>query len=346
MTEKNADNMGLGEQVLLAHGGGGQLTDQLVAGRVLPHLGGEVLRQLLDCGIVKDVPAGQLALTIDGYVVQPIQFAGGDIGRLAICGTVNDLCVCGARPMGIAMGLILAEGLPQSLLDSVMASVGRAAKEAGVSVITGDTKVVGRGQADGIFITTAGVGIIESGRQLHPDRIQPGDQILINGPIADHGLTVMLARQMPDVKSVLQSDVAPLNGLIEQAFKASGEIVFMRDPTRGGLAGVTADLSQRTGWHIVLDESRIPLRPQTRHAAEMLGLDPLEVANEGKVVMVVRATAAQAVLDALKRHPLGNQSAIIGRVENVRDGICEIQTAIGGRRILQKPYGEQLPRIC
>jgi len=331
--------------IVLAHGGGGQLTDELIGRMVLPRLGNDVLNDLLDASCV-DLATSRAALTIDGYVVQPLTFPGGDIGRLAISGTVNDLAVSGAEPVAIALGLILAEGLDRKVLEKVLDSIAATAREAGVRVVTGDTKVVGRGQADGMYITTAGVGAVPAGRRLHMDQIRPGDAVLISGPIADHGLTVMLARQMPDVQSVLRSDVAPLNGMIRRMLDRTGGVVFMRDPTRGGLASVAADIAQRTGLHVLLDEPRIPIRPETRHAAEMLGLDPLEVANEGKVLVVVRPDAAEAALAALREDPLGREAMIIGRIEDVRDGLCELQTVIGGRRILQKPYGEQLPRIC
>jgi hydrogenase expression/formation protein HypE len=331
---------------MLAHGGGGQLTDELISRLVLPRLGNSALCELLDSGLFGDASGHSLAMTIDSYVVQPLVFPGGDIGRLAVCGTVNDLAVSGAEPLGIALSLILTEGLEKSLLEQVLESVAHAAKEAGVNVVTGDTKVVGRGQGDGIYITTAGVGKLLTVRRLHPDQVQAGDAIILSGPIADHGLAVMLAREMPDVQSVLKSDVAPLNRMIARLLRRVPQVVFMRDPTRGGLASVAADLATRCGLRVVLEEDQIPVHPHTLHAAEMLGLDPLEVANEGKVVVVVRPQGAQAALDSLREDPLGRESNVIGRVEETRDGLCEIRTTIGGRRILQKPYGEQLPRIC
>jgi hydrogenase expression/formation protein HypE len=332
------------DRVSLAHGGGGQLTDQLLGDVVWPRLSNPLLDELLDSGIVANQP-GRPALTLDSFVVKPLFFPGGDLGRLAVCGTINDLAVSGARPLGLALGMILEEGLDRSVLERVLDSVAQASREAGVSVITGDTKVVGRGQADGIFLTTAGIGIIPEGRILHPKKISPGDVILISGTIADHGLAVMLARQMPDLQSALQSDAAPLNGLIETLLAQVPATLFLRDPTRAGLAGVASDLAKSTGHLIVLDETRIPILPQTRHAAEMLGLDPLEVANEGKVFVVVHPEDAELALAALRSHPYGEKSQIIGRVEK-GPARCEILTAIGGRRILQKPYGEQLPRIC
>jgi hydrogenase expression/formation protein HypE len=332
-------------QIVLAHGGGGQLTDELVAHTIVPRLDNSVLSDLLDAGIF-NVGDARLAMTVDGYVVQPLVFPGGDIGRLAVSGTVNDLAVSGAEPLAIALGLILAEGLDKRVMEDVLDSIRATADEAGVLVITGDTKVVGRGQADGMYVTTSGIGRVPAGRRLHPDRAKPGDVILLSGTIADHGLAVMLAREMPTVQSVLASDVAPLNRMIAGLLRAVPDVVFMRDPTRGGLAAVAADLAARTGYRVVLDESSIPVREETRHAAEMLGLDPLEVANEGKVVVVVRASDADAALAALRDHPLGVDARRIGYVAAERDGLCELMTEIGGRRILQKPYGEQLPRIC
>jgi hydrogenase expression/formation protein HypE len=335
-----------GERVLLAHGGGGQLTDALVGEAILAPLSNLALNDLLDSGIVSQADGSSLAMTIDSYVVQPLSFPGGDIGRLAVCGTVNDLAVCGAKPIGLALSLILAEGLDRAVLDSAIASIAAAAREAGVHVVTGDTKVVGHGQADGMYITTSGVGAVCRTHQLHPRRVKPGDVLIVSGPIGDHGLAVMLAREMPQVHSALRSDVAPLNGMIEQLLERVPHVVFMRDPTRGGVAAVAADLAARSGYHVTLDESAIPIRPETLHAAEMLGLDPLEVANEGKVVIVVRPQAADDALAVLRQHPLGERAAVIGRVEANFDGLCELHTPIGGRRIVQKPYGEQLPRIC
>ena len=333
------------DHVMLAHGGGGVLSDELISSLILPRLGNVVLDELLDSAIL-DGTTERLALTIDGYVVQPWKFPGGDIGRLAISGTVNDLAVCGAQPQAIALGLILAEGLEREVIEEVLDSIARTAEEAGVKIATGDTKVVGRGQADGIYITTAGIGAVRRDLRLHPDQVRPGDVLIINGPIADHGLAVMLTREMPQIKSVIRSDAAPLNRMIQGVLAKVAGIVFMRDPTRAGLSGLVCDLAHRAGAHIVLDEPAIPVRPETRHAAEMLGLDPLEVANEGKVVMVVRPESAQAALAALKEHEYGRDACVIGRVEEARDGMCELRTAIGGRRVLQKPYGVQLPRIC
>lgn len=341
--------MNVPANILLGHGGGGQLMDQLLEEIVRPHLANEALSEGLDSGFV-DLKSeisdtkSRIALTLDGYVVTPWKFPGGDIGRIAISGTVNDLAVCGARPLGIALGLILAEGFETAALKEIMASVAATADEAGVKVITGDTKVVGRGQADGIYITTAGVGL--SSFSVQPSSFQEGDVLIINGCIADHGLAVMLTREMPHLKTPIKSDVAPLNGLIQHVQKSGAKVRFMRDATRAGLSGLAADLAKRYGRRVVLEEKAIPVRKETRHAAEMLGLDVLEVANEGKVVMVVAREDAARVVHAMREHPLGKDAAIIGELGKQADGICELRTTAGGSRVVQKPYGEQLPRIC
>lgn len=333
------------DHILLAHGGGGQLMDQLLNEVVRPRVGNEILAQGLDSAILA-THAGRLALTMDGYVVTPPFFPGGDIGRLAISGTVNDLAVCGARPLGIALGLIIAEGLERSILERVMDSIAATAREANVKVVTGDTKVVGRGQCDGIYVTTAGVGEVPAGLTLGPAEVRPGDKILINGFIADHGLAVMLTREMPHLTTPIRSDAAPLNGLIEHVLATHATVRFMRDPTRAGISGLLADLARVSGLRIMIEEARLPVRRETRHAAEMLGLDVMEVANEGKVVMVVAAEDADKALTAMRSHPLGKDAAIIGEVTAVADGLCELHTTSGGRRVVQKPLGEQLPRIC
>lgn len=334
-------------QIARAHGGGGLMTDALVEQCILPRLSNEILSDLLDAAAI-DVERGRLAFTIDSYVVQPIRFPGGDIGRLAISGTVNDLAVSGARPLAIALGMILTEGLSRPTLEAILDSVASTAREADVRVVTGDTKIIGHGETDAMFLITAGVGAIRSDLPgpPHPKRVKPGDAILINGPIADHGIAVMLARELPQVKSAVRSDVAPLNGLIHHLLDRVPGVSFMRDATRGGLSGLTADLAVRCGYHIELSESAIEVRPETLHAAEMLGLDPLDVANEGKVVVVVPGDRGDAALVALREHPLGERARRIGTVTAVQDGICELKTTIGGRRMLLKPYGEQLPRIC
>lgn len=336
-----------GKHIMLAHGGGGQLTDELLADSVLPRLRNPALDPLLDSGLLANAPGHRIALTMDGYVVTPWRFPGGDIGVLAVSGTVNDLAVCGAKPIGIALGLIIAEGFARADLETVLDSIRRTADAAGVNIVTGDTKVVGRGAADGIYITTAGVGLAPESLDLSPTNVRPGDKLIVNGPVGEHGLAVMLTREMPEVQSVLTTDAAPLNKLIAAALGAApGGIRFMRDPTRSGVAGVAADLATAGGYHVTLEEDAIPIRPEAHHAADMLGLDPLEIANEGKVILAVAPEAADAVLAALRADPLGRDAAVIGTIGDEADGLCEVHTAIGGRRILSKPYGEQLPRIC
>ncbi|MHC4991307.1 MAG: hydrogenase expression/formation protein HypE, partial [Planctomycetota bacterium] len=272
---------------------------------------------------------------------------GGNIGRLAVSGAVNDLAVCGARPAFISLGLILEEGLDTATLERVLDSAAETAAEAGVSVVTGDTKVVARGEADGLYVNTAGIGWRRPGITLGAEHIEPGDVLIVSGTIADHGLAVMLQREQRTViQSDLESDAAPLASLIETLLDEVNDVVFMRDPTRGGFAGVTSDLAAQSGWRLVIDENAIPLRQSTRYAAEMLGLDPLSVANEGKVMIVVRPDVADDAIATLRAHPRGRHAAVVGRFDETRDGLCEIITDVGGRRIIQKPYGEELPRIC
>ncbi|MDX1565682.1 MAG: hydrogenase expression/formation protein HypE [Phycisphaeraceae bacterium] len=344
---READAAPPGSQLLLAHGGGGRLTDQLLGGTILQQLDREALADLPDAALLEPGGDRRLALTMDGFVVDPWSFPGGDIGRLAVCGTVNDLAVGGAEPVALALGLILAEGLERKDLETIMASVAAASKECGVRVVTGDTKVVGRSQADGVYLTTAGVGWQRPAAKLSVGRIRIGDRILINGNVGDHGLAVMLRREMPEVESVVRSDVAPLNGLVGSVLNAGGEGVrFMRDPTRAGVSGVVVDLAADTGLHVQIEEKKVPVDPATRHAADMLGLDVLDVANEGKVLVVVDPESAPAVLEAMRNHPLGRDASDIGQVTDATDGRCELLTRMGGQRLLQKTYGQQLPRIC
>ena len=334
-------------RVVLAHGGGGQLMDELLDSVVRPQLSNPWLDERGDSATLEWGDT-RLAFTTDSFVVQPLAFPGGDIGRLAVCGTVNDLAVAGAKPEALSLALVVEEGLDLEVVRTTLASVAETAKEAGVPVVTGDTKVVGRGQADRLYINTTGIGRIPTGTALGTQYIRPGNRVLVSGTVADHGLAVMLQREDAfGMESRLESDVAPLNGMIQDLLDACGDdVVFMRDPTRGGLAGVVADLASESGLHLTLEEVDIPIRPETLYAAEILGLDPLDVANEGKVVVVVRSSAAPAALATLRSHPLGRDAAEIGVFTEVEDGLCELVTDVGGRRILQKPYGEELPRIC
>ncbi len=333
------------DRVVLAHGGGGELMNRLIGECLLPALTNDRLAPLTD-GAIVPWPQGELVFTTDSFVVTPLEFPGADIGVLAVAGTVNDLAVMGAEPVALSLGLIIEEGLPISTLKRVVASIASTARAAGVEVVTGDTKVIERRGGDGLFINTAGVGRLRRGVRLGVDRVEPGDVILVNGNLADHGLTVMSVRGGIRFESDLRSDAHPLNGLIGRILDSSGEVRFMRDATRGGLAGVLADIWEHRGVSIEIDEEAIPISATARHAAEMLGLDPLTVANEGKIVCVAANDDAPAVLAAMRSHPEGRNAAAIGRVTEAQPPLIELKTRIGGRRIVQRPYGEELPRIC
>ncbi len=337
--------------IVLAHGGGGQLTDELISEVIQPALANPLLNTLDDAAILDlntNSKGGKLAFTTDSYVVHPLVFPGGDIGKLAVSGTVNDLAVCGAQPIALSLGFIIEEGFAIESLKQILKSIAEEANKAGVHIATGDTKVVAKGQADGLYINTSGIGIIPDDRNISISNIKPGDEVLISGTIADHGLAVMLQREDQDsIESDLKTDATPLNNLIEVLFGELGSnLVFMRDPTRGGVAGVVSDLAEDSGYRLTIDEVEIPMRPETHYAADMLGLDPLDVANEGKIIIVVRNGNAHRALEIMRTHVDGKNAAIIGKFEDEQDGLCELVTDVGGRRIIQKPYGEQLPRIC
>jgi len=334
------------DRILLAHGSGGLQSRRLVEEMFLPAFRNPALELLEDSG---PFLAGRerLVATTDSYVVDPPFFAGGDIGRLAICGTVNDLAVSGARPLCLTAGFILEEGLELELLRRVLDSMREAAAEAGVPVIAGDTKVVPRGKADRIFITTSGVGIQEGTEPPGPARIRTGDAILVNGSIGDHGMAVMAAREGLALGGDLRSDCAPLFGLVNSLRAAGISLHAMRDPTRGGLATALNELAGAARVLIEVEEQRVPVRESVLAACEILGLDPLYVANEGKVVLFVPADQADTALAAMRSHPLGHGAACIGRVQAAAaKGLVKLQTGIGGARILDLPSGEQLPRIC
>lgn len=333
------------ENIVLAHGGGGELTRRLLAERVLPKLNNHLLDPLTDGAILPAV-SGRLCMTTDAYVVQPLEFPGGDIGRLAVSGTVNDLAVMGARPVALSLALVLEEGLSLNVLDRIVDSMASTAAEAGVPVATGDTKVVERNRGDGMMITTTGAGEIDEGVSLHTSRIEAGDALIVSGVLAEHGLAVMSAREGLGIETRIKSDAAPLWSLVEKVLEIGDGVKFLRDPTRGGLAGVLADLVEDRGLGIEIDEERLPLSGAVKHFAELLGLDPLFVANEGKVVAVVAPGDAERVLEAMQSHPLGGRAAEIGRFVESDPPLAEMLTSMGGRRIVQRPYGEDLPRIC
>jgi hydrogenase expression/formation protein HypE len=322
------------------------------------HLLGPLQNDLLaplDDGAVLPRPEGEIVFTTDSYVVTPLEFPGGDIGRLAVAGTVNDLAVMGAVPIALSLSLIVEEGLPLEVLDRVVASTTATAEEAGVAIVTGDTKVIerrasgseaGPHASEGLFVNTAGVGTLRGDAHLGLTRVSPGDAVLINGPIADHGLAVMSTRSGIEFETRLQSDAAPLSGLVGKLFESGVDVKFLRDATRGGLAGVLTDISEASGLTVEVDEEAVPLTTTARHAAEMLGLDPLACANEGKVVCVVAGTDAARAVDALRADALGRRAACIGAVRDVHPPLVELRTRAGGRRVVQRPYGEELPRIC
>ncbi len=333
------------ECITLAHGGGGQMTGALIEQHVLPRLENRLLNPLGDSAILEAVP-GRRVFTTDAYVVQPLEFPGGDIGRLAVCGTVNDLAVMGATVDALSLALVLEEGLPLNLLDRILDSIARAAKEAGVVIATGDTKVIERHRGDGLMITTAGVGTLRPDADLGMNRIEPGDAILVNGRIAEHGLAVMSVREGLAFETDLASDAAPLNGLIASILDTGARVRFLRDATRGGVAGVLADIAEETGLSLEIEEAAIPLSAVARHTAECFGLDPLTVANEGKCLVVVASDDVDAVMRAFRAHPHGRHAAVIGRVADATPPVVELLTRAGGRRVVQRPFGEELPRIC
>ncbi|MBN1856241.1 MAG: hydrogenase expression/formation protein HypE [Dehalococcoidia bacterium] len=331
--------------VLLAHGSGGTMSRDLVERRLLPRISNPILSRLDDSAVLN--ATGRLAFTTDSYIVDPIFFPGGDIGRLAICGTVNDLSMVGATPIGLSLALIIEEGLPFQVLDRIMGSVQSTCAEAGVDVITGDTKVVNRGKADKLFINTAGVGTISGYINISGSNARPGDKILLNGGIAEHGIAVMTSREGLTFSSTIQSDCAPLNGIVKDLLEAAGSSVrSLRDPTRGGLATTLNEIAAQSGVSIMIEERAIPIDDGVRAACEMLGLDPLYVANEGKFIAVVAPEAADAALAALRHHPLGARACIIGEVVEGTKRRVTMHTRLGPTRLLSMLTGELLPRIC
>jgi hydrogenase expression/formation protein HypE len=333
------------EHILLGHGSGGKLTARLIEGLILPAFRNPALERLDDQAIL---PFGgaRLAFTTDSYVVTPIFFPGGDIGELAVNGTVNDLAMGGARPLYLSLALILEEGLAMEELQRVIASVRRAAERAHVEVVTGDTKVVGRGSGDKIFINTTGIGIVPPGVDLSSSRVQAGDRILISGPIGDHGIAILSRREGLEFDGQIESDTAPLHELVAALLETEPSVHAMRDPTRGGVAATLVEIATRQRLGIEVDESAVPVRDAVRGACEILGLDPLLVANEGKLIAFVPEAGAENALQALQRHPLGREARIIGRVTAEHPGFVTLRTPIGGQRILDLPFGESLPRIC
>jgi len=334
------------DKILMAHGGGGQLTDSLIHDHILSRLGNDALSPLGDSALLS-VGCESLCFSTDSFVVKPLFFNGGDIGKLAVCGTVNDLAVAGAKPVALSLALIMEEGLEIAVLDRVLDSIAATARACGVSVVTGDTKTVEKGAADKLFINTAGIGLYPRSLSLGMDQIKAGDKILVNGTIADHGMTIMSEREDIKLKSPLASDCAPLNGLIRILLDHCPGIRFMRDPTRGGMAATLNEIARSTGLSVDIQEDALPVTPLVQAAADMLGFDVLNIANEGKVVIVVDQDEAETCLKTCQDHELGRQASIIGDVVAPDPvPVVELITRIGGKRIVQMPYGRELPRIC
>lgn len=332
-------------RILLAHGSGGKLTYELIRSCFLTRFTHPALVRLDDAAVLPLDPSGRLAFTTDSYVVHPLFFPGGDIGKLAICGTVNDLAMVGASALYLSAGFIIEEGLALADLDRIVASMAATAREAGVAIVAGDTKVVDHGSADKLFINTAGVGIVPEGVEIASDKARPGDLIIVNGTLGDHGIAVMSEREGLPFSSPLLSDCAPLNGLVAEMLNRGG-IHCLRDLTRGGLASGLNELAIQSDVGIEIEETAIPVRAEVRATCELLGLDPLYVANEGKLVAIVAPEEGEAILEAMQRHPYGRQAAFIGRVVDTHPGRVVMRTFLGASRIVDMLAGEQLPRIC
>jgi hydrogenase expression/formation protein HypE len=329
-------------RILLAHGGGGSLTQELIQKMFVPAF----QMPALDDAAVLSVDRLRLAFTTDSYVVKPYAFPGGDIGRLAVCGTANDLAVQGAHPLWLSLSFILEEGLPVADLEKICASIQAAATEAGVRIVTGDTKVVERGKCEGLYINTAGIGRISGSRSVSHAGAKPGDAVLINGSIGDHGVAVMSRREGIEFQTSVVSDSAPVWPLVKAILDLGAEVHTLRDPTRGGVAAALNDIATASGVGIRLEEKALPVNREVQGACDLLGLDPLTIANEGKLLVICRGADAERVLATMKRQPLGRQAAVIGEVTETPKGMVLLRTTIGGERIVDMPTGEDLPRIC
>ena len=333
------------DEIQLAHGSGGILYQDLVDNIFIPAYNNDILSQLNDSAVCK-INDEKIALTTDSFVVKPLFFPGGDIGKLAVSGTVNDLSMSGAKAKYLTCGMIIEAGFPIKELKTIAESMAQTAKKAGVMIVTGDTKVVGKGQCDGIYINTAGVGTITNARDLSQRVIQEGDMIILSGSIGHHGMAVMTAREGLINNNKIMSDVAPLNDITDVFLKAAPGTKSMRDPTRGGVAATINEWVKKSGFSIVLDEDKIPVTDEVRAVAELFGLDPLYIANEGRFLAVVPESQADNAITVLRKHPLGKMSTIIGRVSIEGQPCAMVKTIYGGLRLLDMPMGEQLPRIC
>jgi hydrogenase expression/formation protein HypE len=337
------------DRITLSHGSGGKATHNLIEGVFAPAFSNPLLDRMDDAATfsIGDENSPRMAFTTDTYVVSPLFFPGGDIGKLAVHGTVNDIAMSGAQPLYLSAGFILEEGFPMDDLRRIVQSMADAAREAGVNIVTGDTKVVPRGKADGVFINTAGVGVLKAGWPMGQAYAQPGDKVLLSGPVGDHGIAIMMARESLEIETDIESDTAPLHGLVAEILKVAGEGVHcLKDPTRGGVATSLNEIAMASEVSIALDEQAIPVRAGVRGACEILGLDPLTIANEGKLLAIITADKADAALQAMREHPLGRESSIIGEVRSEPVAMVFLRTDIGGTRVLDMLVGDPLPRIC
>jgi len=329
----------------MTHGSGGRAMAQLIEQLFVKHLDNDLLRQGNDQAAF-DVPAGRMVMSTDGHVISPLFFPGGDIGSLSVHGTVNDVAMSGARPLYLSAGFILEEGFPLADLEKIVISMAQAANAAEVPVITGDTKVVERGKGDGIFITTTGVGVVPGGVDISGDKAQPGDAILLSGTLGDHGVAIMSSRENLEFETSIESDSAALHTLVADMVAVVPSIRCLRDPTRGGLATTMNELARQSGVGMKLQESSIPIKPEVKAACELLGLDTLYVANEGKLICICPQSDAQRLLKAMRAHDLGKEASIIGEVTEDENHMVQMETGFGGSRIVDWLVGEQLPRIC
>lgn len=330
--------------ITLSHGSGGRLTHRLIQTIFRKHFSDGSRND--DDSAILDLPAGRLAFTTDSFVVSPIFFKGGDIGKLSVCGTVNDLVTGGADPLYLSCGFILEEGLELSELEGIVESMGRTARECGVKIVTGDTKVVGKGAADKIYINTSGIGVIREGIQVSGSLAKPGDSVIVTGPVGDHGCAILLERERLNIDAAVISDCACLNGLIGKVLDRVKDVHVLRDPTRGGLATTLNEIAEQSGVGIVLEEAGIPVRDQVRGICELLGMDPLYMANEGKMILVVPKSSEKKVLEILKHDILGKDACIVGEVVAEPAGRVIMRTITGGHRIVDMMAGDMLPRIC
>jgi hydrogenase expression/formation protein HypE len=331
--------------IVLGHGGGGKLSAELVEHLFLPALKNEILNNLGDSAVLH-LNGGRLAFSTDSFVVHPLFFPGGNIGDLAINGTVNDIAMSGAQPLYLSAGFILEEGLPLETLGQIAQTMGVAARKAGVTLVAGDTKVVDKGHGDGVYINTSGFGLIPAGVEIAPNRARPGDMVIVSGEIGNHGIAIMRVREGLQFETTIETDSAPLNSLVAEMLAVSKEIHVLRDPTRGGVASALNEIARASQVGIVLNERKLPVAPPVRAACELLGLDPLYVANEGKLIAIAPEAVAEPLLAGMQQHPDGARAMIVGQVTEQHPGMVVAKTGIGGTRVVDMQVGEQLPRIC